>query len=218
MPIRTAALASLAGLLALGCATTQIAQDFDYRRGLPSFRSFYIMQPPLREVAKGDPRIATPFAAARIERAIASELILRGFEPAGRDEADILVGYHFDTERRLDVRTVDSSFGFRRRGISRFGTTQTRVFEYAEGTLIIDLADRESMMLAWRGWGSARLGRRPTPERTAARIHEIVPEILEQLPPPRDAIASYEGARRAEAPPAASSGRPPRPMRSSERA
>ena len=67
-----------------------------------------------------------------------------------------------------------------------YGRVETQVLEYDEGTLIIDVAERESMVLAWRGWGSTRLGRRPDPTRTSEVIRRIVPEILAQFPPQPD--------------------------------
>ena len=187
-PQRSAVPALVATLsVALGCATVHVAQDFDEARGIPPFQTFHVMQPLAGEGPRTDPRVVTPFTADRIERAIHTELVRRGYRPASRESADILIGFHFDSERRLDVRTVNSGFGFRTRRFGGFGSS-TQVIEYEEGTLSIDIAERESMMLAWRGWGSARLGRRPTPQRITQRINEIVPEILAQLPPTPSAV------------------------------
>lgn len=185
-------LAITVAVLTTGCATTYVEHDFDATRDLRHLRTFHVMEAPLREAGTRDPRIVTPFASDRIHQAITTYLERRGYKPVAREEADVLIGYHFAVDRRLYVRGVNSSYGFGTRGsFGRFGRhggfghggVVTRVLEYDEGTLIIDVAERESMVLAWRGWGSARLGRRPDPIRTSKVINRIVPEILAQFPP-----------------------------------
>ena len=185
-------LATTVAILTTGCATTYIEHDFDPTRDLSHLRTFHVMEAPLRDAGRSDPRVVTPFASDRIHRAITTYLERRGYKPVAREKADVLIGYHFAVDRRLDVRAVNSIYGFGarhsfgrhgRHGGFGHGGGVTRVLEYDEGTLIIDVAERESMVLAWRGWGSARLGRRPDPVRTSKVINRIVPEILAQFPP-----------------------------------
>ena len=190
-------LATSVAVFTTACATTYVQHDFDFdsTRNLSDLRTFHVMEAPLREAGRRDPRVVTPFASDRVHRAITAELERRGYRPVAREDADLLIGYHFAVDRRLDVRTVHSTFGFGTGGsFGRFGRhggfghgrVETRVLEYDEGTLIIDVAERESMLLAWRGWGSTRLGRRPDPARTSEAISRIVPEILAQFPPQPD--------------------------------
>jgi hypothetical protein len=65
-------------------------------------------------------------------------------------------------------------------GVVGFDTT---VQQYDEGTLVIDIANSANDRLLWRGWGSQRLRRNPSPEQTTERINRVVSQILGQFPP-----------------------------------
>ena len=63
------------------------------------------------------------------------------------------------------------------------GYTDARVFEYDEGSLIIDLLDPTSRRIMWRGVIQAELSRDSTPEERTARIDAAVRKILTKFPP-----------------------------------
>ena len=51
------------------------------------------------------------------------------------------------------------------------------------GTLIIDIVDRESNQLVWRGAKEGRLKKNQSPEQREASINKTVSEILSNFPP-----------------------------------
>ena len=177
----TAKLALCLAMLALAACATPIHRDYDATTDFGALRSFHVMEAPLG--APNDPREISPFAARRIRTAIAAELTRRGYREVGVLEADFVVGYHLVLDARLRVDSLDSVYGFHRRRGFGHGRASLRVREHREGTLVIDVADRESKQLTWRGWGGARLGQRPNPQRSAEVIDELVPEILAAFPP-----------------------------------
>jgi hypothetical protein len=59
---------------------------------------------------------------------------------------------------------------------------RANVFQYREGTLIIDLMDSENKNLIWRGWGVAALGDNSV-SLTEEEINYIVIKILQEFPP-----------------------------------
>ncbi len=95
----------------------------------------------------------------------------------------MLVGYHVSTRQKLDVRTVDSHYGYGHWPRRRSVVTTTEVREYEQGTLVIDIVDAARDMLVWRGAGEARLRSDPTPEQMSQRVREAVAEILGRFPP-----------------------------------
>jgi hypothetical protein len=57
------------------------------------------------------------------------------------------------------------------------------ITEYEQGTLVLDIVERRSKKLVWRGTARATLLENPTPERSTARINEAVRKILAGFPP-----------------------------------
>ena len=62
--------------------------------------------------------------------------------------------------------------------------TRADVFQYREGTLIIDLMDSKNKNLIWRGWGVSVLGDNSV-SLTEEEINDILIKILKEFPPSR---------------------------------
>ena len=61
--------------------------------------------------------------------------------------------------------------------------TQTTTHEYDVGTLVIDVVDRASNQLVWRGAREGRLQKKQTPEERNKAVQEAVATILSGFPP-----------------------------------
>ena len=119
------------------------------------------------ELQTNDPRIDNDIIRQRIRTAVESALSARG-HPFVQDpnDARYLVRYHIGLQDRQDLR-VDSAPGGVACGwrgcISGFGwgmygaPTNVRTINYTEGTLILDLVDRESGQLTWRATSQRRV-------------------------------------------------------------
>jgi hypothetical protein len=59
---------------------------------------------------------------------------------------------------------------------------QMDVYQYREGTLIIDLMDANNNNLIWRGWGTAILDNGDI-DLTEEKINHAVYKILKEFPP-----------------------------------
>ena len=163
------------------CVSLKVSQDYDPSTDFGSLRTWAWMPGP--QPKTGDLRADSPLIDARVRTAIDSTLTARGYVSAAEAMPDFLVGYHLSLEQKLDVRTVDSYYGYGR--YNRWGGVgaQTYVNEYDEGTIIIDIADARAQQLIWRGWGSRRVSRNPSPEKTTEVINSTVTQILSQVPP-----------------------------------
>ena len=85
------------------------------------------------------------------------------------------------------MTTVNRSYGY---GYGRYGRpmggySETRVSEYTQGTLIIDIVDAASNELVWRGSTEGRVREKKTPEEREKRIRDAVAAILAEFPPAR---------------------------------
>lgn len=160
-------LAALAGAVALAsCAGSNVSVlqgDAAVVPGAP------VAWAPLaqNELQTNDPRIDNDIVRQRIRTAVESALTARGHTfVQDPNAARYLVSYHIGLQDRQDLR-VDSAPGGVACGwrgcISGFGwgmygaPRDVRTVNYTEGTLILDLTDRESGQLAWRATSQRRV-------------------------------------------------------------
>lgn len=73
---------------------------------------------------------------------------------AATERADFLVRYHAALDRKIDGSTIDRYYGPRLGGPA---VSETVVREYDEGTLLLDMVDRQTGRLLWRGSAQARV-------------------------------------------------------------
>lgn len=181
---------NLALALAAGCATQPANYDYDDSVDFGNYRHWSWL-PHSEGQASGDPRIDNSLTRKRIESAISSSLAAKGYEQSDPEAADFRVGYVVTIQKRPGSTTVGTSVGFGRYGggsgfgIS-FGGPATTIGEYEEGTLLIDVRDRKTGDLIWRGSSTSRLDQTATPEESERKINEIVEEILANFPPERN--------------------------------
>jgi len=177
----------LAVLLAAGCASQPAGYDYDDSVDFSRFQRWAWL-PQRQEKPSGDAHIDSPLVQKRIEAAVSRALEGKGFEETEAQTADFVVGYLVTVEKRMSSSGVSTSVGFGRYsggsgfGIS-FGGPATQPREYEEGTLIIDIKDKQSGKLAWRGSSTTGLGESETPEESETAINQMVEEILANFPP-----------------------------------
>jgi len=123
------------------------------------------------------PRLLTE---KRIHTAVEQELEVKGIKKT-EGEADLLVVTYAasSTEERLDA----PSFA----GLPNTWTgwsAATTVRGSSKGSLKIDLIDRRTDQLVWRGVATEGLGLDPNPEKTGKKVFKIVKKMFEDFPPP----------------------------------
>ncbi len=152
---RSAALLLLPLLIAACDAPMSAGADYDASLDFTRFGTFAWEEAELHPT--GDPRLDdNPFFDERIRAVVTAELAARGVRVVGIDDApDLLVHYHASVRDRVEVYEVDRSAGY---DVSDYGPG-TEVYQYEEGTLLVDLVERESMRVIWRGWARADITR-----------------------------------------------------------
>ena len=132
-------------LTAAGCATMNVSSHMEPNLNTTGYHTFAWGDPDL--LPTGDPRLdRDPFFKDHIQGEVERQMALRGVSLADKD-ADLQVHYHAVISPRLDVNRVDREHGY------CFDESCTgRVFEYEQGTLIIDIIDLKTKRVIWRGW------------------------------------------------------------------
>lgn len=187
---KRAAAAVLAAFVA-GCSTMEVTSDHDPQADFSSLARYDWLPEPQKPT--GDPRIDdNTLLDRRIRRAVDAELAAKGFEKSPADP-DFLVGYHVSLDTRRSVQVLNAYYGYAPgwgyhygagyRPYAWPGPAETWVYEYEEGTLVLDVVTPGERHLIWRGAARDEVHFKSTPEESEARIREAVARMLERFPP-----------------------------------
>lgn len=192
--VATLIMLAMTALTPTACATmnvgSHVLRDVDF----VEYRTFD--WGPADALPTGDPRLdRDPFFQDHLQGALEKGLAGRGFERVSGGTPDLLIHYHANISRRIDINRLDSE-----RGYCYGDDCQVRTVEVEAGTLVVDVVDAGTNRLVWRGWAQHSvhdmLNDRDTMER---RINDAVTRMLEQLPRGRQvqssAFDAHIGAR-----------------------
>ncbi|PKH05378.1 DUF4136 domain-containing protein [Moritella sp. Urea-trap-13] len=187
---KKAYLVALFSLVLTACSTVTVSTDYDQSADFSALKGFAWL-PESAKVEKESAYLNNRIMDVRITKVVNQQLIAQGFSFSSAP--DFYVNYSITSEKKTDIRSYDNysgygpswgwGVGYGHRGMSLNAHTETRVDEYQQGSLIIDVIDPKSLELVWRGIGSKRL-----PESTDAAemdklVANIVKSILVKFPP-----------------------------------
>ncbi|KXO13518.1 putative lipoprotein [Moritella sp. JT01] len=183
-------LVALLSLAVTACSTVKVSTDYDQSADFTALKGFNWL-PKSATVEKENTYLNNRIMDVRITKAIDKQLIAQGFSSS--TAPDFYVNYSITSEKKTNIRTYDNysdygpswgwGIGYGHRGMSLSARTETRIDEYQQGSLVIDVIDPTSLELIWRGIGSKRL-----PESTDAAemdklVADVVKSILSKFPP-----------------------------------
>lgn len=169
-----------------GCSLMQISSDYDTSADFAGLKTYsWITELP---TAGDDPSIDMPFIDERVRNAVNSQLDAQGYEKRSSSDADFLVSYHVAIDKKLAVSTMDEYYGTVigprwYHDTPRWYGSEPYVYDYEEGSLVLDVIDAKTRKLVWRGTARAEIDRTAKAERRTKRINEAVKRILAQFPP-----------------------------------
>lgn len=162
----------LAVLLASCSGRAPVHSDFDPTIDFPAYRSFRLVRPAVMmppDAARADQRVLDT-----IFDTIEQDLLARGLsEPGAGAQLNVSVTVHVGEQTGAD------------RGGYRFDVSGDRVddpvYQFRQGTLVIDFFDAFTDQLVWRGWAQDAVSR--TDDFDLAYLARVVEAILAQYPP-----------------------------------
>ena len=132
-------------------------------------------------------------ASSGIGEQFAHQLAARGFEKRVSGKPDFWVTYHVTLDRTASVAMLNDdfnygpgwgwSYGYAYRPDSSYGSRGRYVYEYDEGTLLLDVVDPQSRQLIWRGSATDEVNLSANAEMKQKQINEAVTRLLKQFPP-----------------------------------
>ncbi len=172
-----------AALLALGCATVQVATDYDRTVDFSQYHTFQLVGGHL--VHEGVSDDSNTLVKDRIEAALRATLQSKGLQEATKEApgSDLDVGYFAGARTRTEIEAMPSygpGFGpFWSGGWwdPTYNDWWTRT--YNEGTLVIDLVDAHTRRLVWRAYAQTEI-HVPVSEE---KVREAVSKAFRSFPP-----------------------------------
>lgn len=164
--------------LTIGCSSVKIFVDYDEAIDFSKYYNFHFLsaRPEVKEKSQISAFIIDPFFERRARREITSVLTTKGFQGATHPRhSDFFVAFYATARNKVEMTPPTYRVGrFGRRRIS-----SGRINQYKQGTLIIDLIDKEKRELIWRGVGTGVLDKNnPT-----KNLLQTIEKILKDFPP-----------------------------------
>jgi hypothetical protein len=108
------------------------------------------------------------------------------------DSPDLRIIYHIGTQEKIQATSYGYSYYPHYYGwggyypyYSGYSGHRVDVYEYTEGTLVLDLVDARTDQLVWRGYVTDTIEENPSPERMSSRLNEAFQRMLSNYPPPQ---------------------------------
>ena len=175
--VATLFLLAMTTLTLTACATMNVSSHALTGADFAQYRTFD--WGPADALPTGDPRLdRDPFFQDHLQGALEKGFAGKGFERVSAGTPDLLIHYHANISRRIDINRLDSE-----RGYCYGDDCQVRTVEIEAGTLVVDVIDASTNRLVWRGWAQHSVQDMLNDrDRMEQKINEAVTRMLEQLP------------------------------------
>ena len=168
---------------AVACSTS-VQTDFDYQADFTKYSTFALYV----QAEKGKAPTTGPnqIVDGRIQRAIAEDVIGKGFSQTSPEKADLLITYYTSLSSQLRMYSTGWGYGwgygpYRRYGYGYWpGWGYTGAYTYHEGTIIVDIIDRGKRQLVWRGVITKALNKKSSSEE---KIDKSISKVMLAFPP-----------------------------------
>jgi hypothetical protein len=160
---------------------------------LAGLHSFYVLTPPARAadatpLMVSDPMLNNSITNDQLRADLSQAFHSRGYVPVGRQGADFLVAYYAGTREKFVPTYWGPEWdpGWRYSYWGRDGWAWPyegpaySVSEYTQGQLIVDVTDRRTNQLLWRGQGVAHVS--DNPAKYANELQRAVNAVVARFP------------------------------------
>ena len=197
-----AAWSAVAVTVISGCASLQVRSEYSPDASFARLDTYEWVERPA--VTGGDPAVNSPLLERHIQAAVGAELSRMGYREVTSGTPHFRVTYTISTDERSRVvgsygyarpygyrgyyahSRLYGAYGYRGYGYAGFGSRGVgQIYQYLEGTLVLDIIDTRTDDVIWRGWASKSLRRNPSPAAVRMYVDQAVTEILERFPPQR---------------------------------
>ncbi len=156
-------------LLISSCSSIKVTTDYEKETDFSKYKTFAFYKKGIDKAPISD------IDKRRIISAISTELENKGMIKS--QTPDVLLSIFTKARERVDVYQNNWHPYYYRPHHMR------QITKYTEGTLFIDVIEKEGKKLIWQGIGSGFLTKSQKPEKREENIQKFVEEILAKYPP-----------------------------------
>ena len=180
--------AMLAGavILLTACASgPKIETDYDHTVDFSQYRTYGFFNP----MGIENPNYSSIYGSI-FRAAITREMESRGYTMS--DNPDLMINVSGRMQDKTKVTTTSDPYmgggyyGYRRGSYGAWGGygygTSTHVSNYTEGTVNVDMVDRNLKRMVWEGVAVGRVNEKKTNDETRANIHAGITEMFAGYP------------------------------------
>lgn len=182
---KMAQLAFIATLLA-GCASgPRIQTDYDHTIDFSQYKTYNFFNP----MGIESPNYSSIYGSI-FRDAIGKEMASRGYTLS--DNPDLLINVSGRLQDKTKVTTTSDPYmaggyyGYRRGAYGAWGGygygTTTHVSNYTEGTINVDMVDREQKRMVWEGVAVGRVNDKNTNDEKRANIYAGIKDMFAAYP------------------------------------
>lgn len=158
-------------VVSLGCSPVSVRHDYDTTADFSRLKNYSWLPVPVQANIN-------ELDVKRIQSAVNSQLQAKGYAMA--PNPDFLIAMHMGSQEKIQVTDWGYNYGPRGR---YWGPGRVDVYQYEEGTLILDFVDTRTKELIWRGVATGEIDRYASPEKREKKINRVVEKILKKFPP-----------------------------------
>jgi hypothetical protein len=172
-----------------GCSTLSVQTDFDPSANFSNLKTYEWQPAP---PPTGDPLIdSNTLLPERIRAAVDKVLQAKGFTKAANGKPDFLVGYFVNVQTKTSVSTINNYYGYAPGwgygGYGGYGYgyggASTQVYEYNQGTLVLDVSSPQGKKLMWRGSATDVVDSSQPADVRQYQLNQAVTQLLQNFPP-----------------------------------
>jgi len=160
---------ALIGILFTGCSSIRVTTDYETQTDFSKYKTFAFYKTGIDKAPISD------IDKRRIIRAISQELEAKGMVKS--KTPDVLISIFTKANEQVDIYENHWQPYY-------YGPYhRNQITKYTEGTLFIDILEKEGKKLVWQGIGKGFLTKSSKPEKRDTNIQKFVREIMERYPP-----------------------------------
>jgi len=181
---RLIGLASAFVLVASLVHAQDVGYNFDQQADFSKYKTYKWV------TVKGADPLPNELVAKQIADAIDRQLATKGLAKTDSDTADMYVAYQVAVNQEKQMTTFDTGYGMGPGWGGRYyggyyggGTSTSTTSTIHIGTIAIDMYDRTSKQLVWRGMASKQLKPNDKPEKRQKNLDKAMEKLLKNYPP-----------------------------------
>jgi hypothetical protein len=166
----------LALVAVAGCAPVEVGSFADHAVDFTHYRSYnWAAANPKSTLS---PLEQNADFRDRLHGEIERQLSAKGLEGPTSRRPDLIIRYRTTVTPRIDENRNTSDYG------SCSHDCPQRTIEYDAATLVVDIVDRRTNRVIWRGWARDRLDDAlNNPDRMRQKVHDAVTQMMAAYPP-----------------------------------